>query len=400
MFNRRQRDPLRGRLLFAALLFLSAAPPGAADIAFDKALNLGRSGGRRGSVDCVVVDFADQTGDASEPRLGGGTAGLGRYLRNRVARTYRENDIRVLGLGDTLAVLEKLGFAPEDVEDDGAVRRLLSETGAEALIYGIISSTRDPAVLQLETIARRLVDGESLIESILIDLVMDRNLEFAKASNLPPLSDNRPNTVLSGHPLIDVLTPYGLEVLGAGGPKPLRVKNDRLYIAGDPGESYRIRLRNNSRWPVAVSLFVDMVPAAGGAGDDPAELAAIAEKIVVDADSEVVLDRRPDGGEEFRFSEVTDSDSQTREYWQDAGVITASFYPAAEKATADVWDVDDSDSWSLKEFPASGGKSLSSRAAGRSGRSGTISHFPSPSAILSLHYDVSRNVNNYRALGK
>ncbi|MDR1613674.1 MAG: hypothetical protein LBT97_12960 [Planctomycetota bacterium] len=395
-----------GRALLGAALLCWAASPAASPAEdaepglADKAVELRRRSGRKNAGRVLVVDFADQVGIDDEPRLGGGTAGMGRFFRDIFAAAGGE----AVDLETTLDALRRLDFRIDDCHDGKRVGALMDAVpGADRLIHGFIAPTANPSVLQFESMLLAREDGEIVASSVVGSVAVDGDMELLRGDTYPPLSDNLPNTVLTGHPFSDPDALFRMEILDRdGGARELRIRNDRAYVAGGVGGAFSVRLTNNSAHPAAVALFIDAKPAASADGE--VFLPSNAPKYLVPARSSTVISGWGDGGgPRFSFGRSPDSDRQTRNYWDAVGVISAAFYPVVPENMAVIWDIDREKAWRAKILPASGSLLSSATAADRRGRKrdvADVAHASSPGAILSVHYDASARVGNYRTLGR
>jgi hypothetical protein len=387
---------LLGAALLCRLAYPAASPAEDAGLA-EKAVELNRRSGRKNAGRVLVVDFADQVGSDDEPRLGGGTAGMGRFLRDIFAAAGGE----AVDLETTLDALRRLDFQIADCHDLKRVGVLLDAVpGADRLIHGFISPAANPSVLQFESLLAAREGGEIVASSVVGSVVVDGDMELFRGGNYPPLSDNLPNTALPGHPFTDPDALFRMDILdGNGKARELRIRNDRAYVAGGAGGGFGVRLTNNSDHPAAVALFVDAKPAAS-AGEE-VFLPSNAPKYVVPARSSTVISGWGDGETpRFSFGRSPDSDQQARNYWDAVGVISAAFYPAVPENMAVIWDIDRENAWRAKYLPASGPLLSSAAAADPGDGKPVVAHASFPGAILSVHYDVSARVGKYRTLGR
>jgi hypothetical protein len=387
--------PAGRALLGVVLLCLCWAAHPSASLAGDAGQR--RGGGRKNAGRILVVDFADQTGVDDEPRLGGGTAGMGRFLRDMFAAS---GGGEAVDLETTLESLRRLDFSIDDCHDMDRVGALMDASGADRLLHGFIGPTGNPSVVKCETVLLTRDGGGIVTTSSVNDMAVTGDMELSRGGNYPPLSDNRPNTALPNHPLTDPDAPFRMEILdGNGRARELRIRNDRAYVAGGVGGGFDVRLINNSDVPAAVALFIDARPAASVGGE--AFLPSASPKYVIPANSSEVISGWGDGmTPRFSFGRSANSDRLTRNYWDAVGVVSAAFYPMAPENTAVIWDIDGEDAWRAKFLPASGELQSSPEAGGARGRKSGIQHASSPGAILSVHYDASERVGKYRTLGR
>lgn len=352
----------------------------------------------------IVLDYVDNTGEGS-PTIGGSTAGLGRYLRDVIACDMAASGIEIIAPNQIAEVMRKSEFLMEDVYKDAAILALMAQfPNAAGIVTGVITHSRNPALIDVETTLRVKINGELIPTVGLSSIVMDSNVSAAMGVNNPPLSDNRPNLVLAGHPFRDRDAPYRVEILGKSGVKRCRYKNSRVFVAGDPGESYAIRLTNNSANTVAAALFVDsrsvgapppsqMYQPIDKSYASPSE----AEKIVIEPGCSMVIQgwRLNSGFTPFIFATATDSESLERNFWDSTGLISAIFYEAATDSRI-IWDVSrDEEKWVLKRLPDPRAGSVESPVYGVGNVNSLVRHAESPGAVLNIHYDIARKVDNY-----
>lgn len=351
----------------------------------------------------IVFDYVD-IGDDQEPLLGGSTAGLGRYLRNIVVDELTGHGFTVVDQGRLADAMRRVGFTVEDIYRDDRVLRLMDEfPGVGGIVSGNITSSGNPALLDVETTLRRRERGGLAPLVGLSTVVADSNADAVIGVNVPPLSDNRPNLILAGHPFLDAAAPYRMEIIGVNGAKEFRYRNSRVYVAGEKGERFVIRLFNHSRRPVAVALFVDAVPvnmpspAAEFAGK-AAILPSKAKKILVPPGT--ALDIKGWRGEDgsttpFLFADAADSGSMGRMFWDSIGMVSAAFFDTKDGVRS-MWDVTTGeDGWLLKEIPDKGAESTVSSVIDEDGRERELRHAATPAVMLSVHYDIPRRVGNY-----
>lgn len=357
-----------------------------------------RGDGHKNTGRILVVDFADQTGVDDEPRLGGGTAGMGRFLRDMFAASGGDG---VVDLETTLEALRRLDFRIDDCHDMERVEALMDAVpGVDRLLHGFIVPTGNPSVLKCETVLLTRDEGEIVTFSSVNDIVITDDMSLFRGGNYPPLSDNRPNTVLPRHPLTDPDSPFRMEILdGNGEARELRIRNDRAYVSGGVGGGFDVRLINNSDHPAAVALFIDAKSTAPDGGG--AVLPSSAPKYVIPANSsEVISGWGERGTPRFSFGRPTNSDRSSRNHWDAVGVVSAAFYPMTSENTTVIWDIDGEDAWRAKLLPAAGDLLSSPAAGGKGRRKSDIRHASSPASILSVHYDTPERVRRYQALGR
>lgn len=398
---------IRGALALAlpglmAVLAAAAGPGRAAEVDGDF-LNTAKNGGK-----VVFVDLLDMTAEDEEPRLGGATANLGRHLRNVSAATFAERGVRVVALDKTLEALRRLDFRPEQLDDHNAVRRLLAALDAKALVHGYITPSTDPSLLTVELLLLELADGRPATASQRFTVAIDADVDIARGANLPPLSDNRPNAISPGHPLLDPAAPFTLQLLGPDGPHPLRIRNDRLYVGGKPGEAFRLRLVNRTAGAVVAVVYVDGLPTTEPgvnrrSVDHAARATARNGAILLAPGQEKIIDAWTGRGagaarEALRFARTGDSTTFSRAFWEESGVVTAVFHPVDAQRSVTVWDVSEQGEWRMKTFPPGLDNRITSSIASASGDTRPVPHAARPAAVLSLHYDSPERVANYRPL--
>lgn len=357
----------------------------------------------------VVLDYLDLTG-GGEPRIGGETAALGRYLRNVIAGELYGNGIDVVEADRVATALKRMRFTAADVYDDERVLALLGEfPEAGGIVTGEITASEGPSVLHVETTLRRR-EGDELVPQVgMSTLVLDGNAAAAAGLNIPPLSDSRPNLILRGHPFLDPAAPFRVEIVGRNGVKPLRFRNAQVYVEGETGDDFSIRLINNSGRPAAVSVFVDGLPvntpamSSRDVADKANVVPAESEKLVVRSGEEFdVGGWRDDAGKGggFAFSSAPDSAVSDRAFWDGVGLISVVFYDAGEDDSRGIWDVsDDEDSWVYKEIPGGGSGTVATAAKDADGRAVSVRHSRAPVALFNIRYDIPERVRNYSLVG-
>lgn len=352
----------------------------------------------------IVLDYVDLT-EGKGPVLGGPTAGLGRYLRDIIACDLVDAGIGVVDRDRVAEVMRKTGFLVDDLYRDDVVLRFMDHfPEASGIITGNITLSGNPAQLDVETTLRSR-DGDAFVPIVGISSIMtDSNVSAVTGVNQPPLSDNRPNLILAGHPFLDPRAPYRLEIAGRDGTKELRYRNSRVFVAGVAGEEYSITLTNNSGRAAAVALFVDAVPVgnpvpkAGDAIDKSYVLPSRAGKIILDAGQsrEIRGWRLGDGATHpFVFAAAADSEDLGRNFWESTGIVSAVFYDVGEGVRL-LWDVTRrEDGWVLKNIPDPRAATVVSPVFDAAGVPRSVRHSATPAAVLNVHYGPPQRVKNY-----
>ncbi|MBI2297812.1 MAG: hypothetical protein HYU66_02455 [Armatimonadetes bacterium] len=294
-------------------------------------------------LDGVLAEVA-QAGCASlgTAELAGGSGVTGRYLAARLESALRDGAAGRWQVNDGAAIataLRKAGVSGDKLAEPRSVAPALADLRLDALLVGTVR--RDDDKLRVDTRLLRLPDGPT-VGLPTLDLPLDGDLlalggeSYAvdEQRGVRPVChyvlrlardrDDRP-------PVMDPACLFRLELLVDGRPRQPEQRGREAVAKLGLGQTYSLRITNNSHERMGVALFVDGLNTVG----QKRELPSAGLKWIVGPGHTVEVKGWQLGLELRRAFTVVgagESVAGQRGLTDQLGLITASFYAEAQPA--------------------------------------------------------------------
>ncbi|MHB9025934.1 MAG: hypothetical protein ACYC7E_17475 [Armatimonadota bacterium] len=342
--------------------------------------------------------------DEATRAWGGEMGPTGRYLARQFATLLADAGKARFTVRDAVQLAKTMPatvLSLDDLASSASLRAAFS--GVDGVALGTL--VRDGMTLKIRVDLRRLRDGATVgthqatlpLDADLIAL-LGANIQVTSGEDIYKVTsdavlDTARASAEKTNPLLDPACPFRLEMLVGDKVKPLYRQNKDLFIAATVGETYALRITNNTEARVGVALFIDGLNVVRQQAGIPSQCPQI---IVKPKSSVVVPGWLLDKGvsKAFLFTQRGQSVAGGKGLLGQIGLITASFFPEVPVTERRIWATPKPDGGDEKKRGLLGtGEGEDTGATVSKVSDCETTQFPA--VILTLRYDDAATVEKY-----